>query len=920
MTDHIYDVSFTRNKVNITPFGKEPIYQTNQYIILRTQYPQYFIKVYITDDFKKNSQLANGFSKATSILSKNSQNVVNILEFQEIVPNIAILIESYQFNLEELIDNNFFTTHMDVLKFAYQMALNIDLMWEAKIDGCFISSESVVIDSLLNYKVTHFDIHPIELDEGEIDTIIKNRPTVAPELAKKDTYDHFSNVWELGSLLYRIVTSEMPVFNEEGVLQENEKLNEVNEALIKIIKGCLNPVKEERILVEKILESVVAFNSRSLDFILHTNDNNDLINVFLDYNLVPTQNNFKDLNLLSYRPNLKRKHDVYEILHYLYDPKYMINNDLLRELIKMGWGDPRNHVYTYQKTLSVAKKNINNKTIIMKILLILHSYLHKSSKKSLIIFHVDNKSKNYYEDIVAQIYTAAKNNNDRFLAGYAGTIQAKFKTIFKNIKSINSNFSVTKVDIISRWAVLLTPDLFFSLYEYLEILMAFFLTVKDYKTNYFTKNVVLLICTEISCLMGLIVNLLVLLKYLINYNEDDQDSSLIDNFIEYVIDICENHRVVFDNYLNELSNIEPSFDLHSLFKIEKNLSNGYALLTKYMKSRKEKKVDSKGRPVFTMKDYTRYFMNYLIRMPEAHNNLGQTSVLNLDSNSNYLSDIAAIVTSFNSRLDSLKLNKITILKVLPLTPAMDRELVETSLKIMVNSPDDDKMIKVSNRDLEDEINDEEEEETIDPVSVRNKLKPYDLTDNLVEEEKVMIDVGLQNKVLEEEKQNLELKKELLEAEIEELNNKEEDKKEESNEENEGDGDIKELTADNFSTAAIEKFIIDEFTASSKEWLITFDKLVIEDEISTGTHFTVFKGLYKNQPSAIKRFTVSEKNRKYMKDLKREISVLASLPAHSSLVALFGICVHEEHVYVVVDYCEGGSMFDLLNKEEPSELT
>lgn len=52
----------------------------------------------------------------------------------------------------------------------------------------------------------------------------------------------------------------------------------------------------------------------------------------------------------------------------------------------------------------------------------------------------------------------------------------------------------------------------------------------------------------------------------------------------------------------------------------------------------------------------------------------------------------------------------------------------------------------------------------------------------------------------------------------------------------------------------------------------------------------------------------------MKEFKREISVLVSLPTHSSLLTLIGFSIHEDDVCLVTEYCKGGTLFDILYKK------
>ena len=54
--------------------------------------------------------------------------------------------------------------------------------------------------------------------------------------------------------------------------------------------------------------------------------------------------------------------------------------------------------------------------------------------------------------------------------------------------------------------------------------------------------------------------------------------------------------------------------------------------------------------------------------------------------------------------------------------------------------------------------------------------------------------------------------------------------------------------------------------------------------------------------------------KFLKEFKRELSLLVSLPNHSCLLTLVGFCVKDHEVYLLSEFCYGGTLFDLLYKK------
>jgi mitogen-activated protein kinase kinase kinase 7 len=54
-----------------------------------------------------------------------------------------------------------------------------------------------------------------------------------------------------------------------------------------------------------------------------------------------------------------------------------------------------------------------------------------------------------------------------------------------------------------------------------------------------------------------------------------------------------------------------------------------------------------------------------------------------------------------------------------------------------------------------------------------------------------------------------------------------------------------------------------------------------------------------------------------KELEREISALIKIRAHPNLVSFFGVCLNEDDAYLVMEFCNGGSLHDWLHKKIPN---
>ena len=116
---------------------------------------------------------------------------------------------------------------------------------------------------------------------------------------------------------------------------------------------------------------------------------------------------------------------------------------------------------------------------------------------------------------------------------------------------------------------------------------------------------------------------------------------------------------------------------------------------------------------------------------------------------------------------------------------------------------------------------------------------------------------------------------------------------------------------------ISKYIMKEFRQSLDSWIIKHEDLEFADLLSTGSTCDVYRGRYRNIDVAIKQLKHNKRdlNFKYMKEFKREMGVLISLPNHPNLLTMIGFSIKEGQIFLITQYCQGGSLFDVLHKKK-----
>jgi hypothetical protein len=95
---------------------------------------------------------------------------------------------------------------------------------------------------------------------------------------------------------------------------------------------------------------------------------------------------------------------------------------------------------------------------------------------------------------------------------------------------------------------------------------------------------------------------------------------------------------------------------------------------------------------------------------------------------------------------------------------------------------------------------------------------------------------------------------------------------------------------------------------SHKWIIRIDDLKFEERISEGSFGVVFKGLLQGTTNvAIKKLKRDDQ----YDEFEQEVQILLQL-RHPNTVLFMGVCLNENYRFIVTEYCNGGSLEDVLH--------
>ena len=104
------------------------------------------------------------------------------------------------------------------------------------------------------------------------------------------------------------------------------------------------------------------------------------------------------------------------------------------------------------------------------------------------------------------------------------------------------------------------------------------------------------------------------------------------------------------------------------------------------------------------------------------------------------------------------------------------------------------------------------------------------------------------------------------------------------------------------------------------WEISPEEFCVEGKIGSGITAEVFRGVWRGTAVAIKQIKLGPKlNPKIVEAFKRELTVMVRC-RHPNLVLFMGACTLAPPIRLLSEFCEGGTLFDLVHNRKDVDLS
>ena len=890
-----FEIKFEFNKKVIIPILEKCVYETSNYAIYGTNFSDYYVKIYETFDEKVNSKLANHFVKtAHALFSANHLNLkvhnVNTINIYK-----AVLIDSYFDDITELIKSKYFSTYFDFYKLIFQIGEQIQNLASEEIEGFQIKPECIVTNNHMNFKLTHLEEN-LNTEEGRNGrTRSINDIPLAPEFERTKRYTIESNMWDFGAILYFYVTGNIPelTMGSDKVQLDFEGIK-VSQVLRSIIEEMMMFKAADRTKPDKLVQKIRDILSRVLEpQIIRIEDPSLKIHQPSLFGFEIGVNHRYFENFSGYTSTTKEAKNVQDMVSQMINPNCILADESMKKLILDGWKSQEKHIKFYMELKDKLPQILNHIVASMKVLITLHSYIFRGSRACLAVFLKDGMT-NVVEMILHSILENYSRINEPFVVNYTVLLLRKFKFHFKHIKIIENNYSISKMWLVEIWKEMVGFEFLRDLSNHFSFTFAIFNYFKRFKFNYFSKNCIMFIAKEFMNLFALFVNVL---SFII-YSKDKvgisgTEKNAIEGFLNYLIELLENHRFSFSNSILEMS--KKDFKALEVFQVSLNVKDGFGQLKEIVKS------DNRE---FNILDFISIYFNKLIRIPESSEN--REFKVNPKAEAVYR-DVKSARLVLGQLAKGILETDMMSLAVFSVPGFIYTE--GPSVPIGFNASklgvEKSELVLPGRSTSKDQTFNLKEVKTFGPAKIYVEFGvQVDL--NKEQEDLRKEEAILRSNPREEPQLRLATPIPVKEAQmVNKLSMREEYI-------NMGKGD------ENFeSQEGLEKFLLSVFARSVDEWIVNFNDLNFENLLASGSTCNVYRGFYRSLCVAIKKLTKpdNEAKIKFLKEFKREISLLVSLPNHPSLLTLIGFCIKSHEVYLISEYCEGGTLFDILYKKK-----
>jgi hypothetical protein len=886
MSERQIEIKFEHKKNIIVPKRNQLLYSSYFYNIYATQFTEFYAKVYKLDDEDLNVEVANSFLRISNLLLQVNHLTPKIHGLCNAAPLRAFLIDSYSNDFAELLQRKYFATHYDLLKMFYQIAMSVKNLAEQKIEGVFIAPQSVIVDNHMNFKLANLDIN---LNNDQIRVLVNRSEfyvyQFAPEFTSGENYTIQSNIWDLGLLVYTALSGAFANVDYES---KTIYLNDQILAKSKIgdfVRKMIDFKPKNRPKIDDVLKTLTQLISETIEpmgiknVVVSSRSKENMLFAFENQMNHAYYDNFTGNTFMPKKGNWS----ISDALGAIMATDLTLNEAVLGSLVKDGYTNPEKHISLYQEIKEILDQGLPKAVSMCKLLIALHTYIFRSSRFALVAFMKDGKT-NALDAIIGTIHAYFSKMNETLIVNYSNFLLSKVQFHFKHIELIENNYSFGKVWLYQIWPRLLSGRFITDALNHFCYTFSLFNAYKRFKFNYFTKNILLFLAKELVNQFALLANVVSLLIYVAYHARlPEQDNAIVNRLIDHLIEVLDNHITIFNVTIEEIKKQYPTHSISS-FYLKILVATKFAWL--------RKRITAKA-GAFDLSNFIKHYANVIIRMPESNEKIkkkltpqleeqGRSATLGLKT----IRELISIVKEeqFVSQYMFGKNGSARIVMQLKMSEdEYDEEYPE--------DVDDGELIDLGLNDSNPE--NREMKPTMIPM-VTHEM--YIQTDP--------IDDGLEP-----------------EEEEEVLYSKPEMKKDPSNsklKKNPSNGNLQaSQVEENFdSIEGLEKFLMKAFARSVDEWIIDFNELKFDSLIATGSTCNVYRGSYKNQTVAIKKLTKpeGESKIKFLKEFKRELSLLVSIPNHSSLLTLMGFCIKDHEVYLVSDFCDGGTLFDLLYKK------